>query len=598
VVERWLGDVPFSGRHAALTKLSEADAVVFVVALNQFNAVDGNYRNMLSVSLQYFESVVSGLMKSGNPTPRVVVWFSCPDVVQSMCDFHSGLKPEHLGGAFPELVDSKSVDFNTLLSAYVAKFRKQAEAAGVSPVFVVANSLQSKAVTRALVEKVLRAEGDLVATCVKGRNMTPYFPERLLFGPVLNTSDFNKLFKSNPSPLRRMHGDFFSRRRLAMTTLSLVSTINKYPEQAILNLPSSQADINSALLFIEQCPEYRSRSIPYENFLRVLVGSRANIDVKDSGGRSMLVHAFCNGDLPLVRTLLLSHADANQIVNSDGANLAIMAARRNDVDLLSLLGQCAVDLRKPDRYGRTPAFLCSIYENVIGLSILSRCGASLGATFATLNQTSFELNLLDSSGLTMVAQACIHGKPETLRVLIEYKADMNKPTREGDSASLLACKHGTSECLALLAEHKADLTGDVTRRPALVAAALGRDSCLAILGSNFVDLKQPDSNGWPPAFLARRHAACTSVLAAFKADLRSALQELVANRGNLNGHDNDGMTMVSRACADNALEALRMLLEVKADPNALTKDMQSPAMVACEYSSATCLALLAEHKGQ
>ncbi|KAJ3108888.1 hypothetical protein HDU96_007392 [Phlyctochytrium bullatum] len=205
----------------------------------------------------------------------------------------------------------------------------------------------------------------------------------------------------------------------------------------ILNHPQHELATDSSPLHIAA-----SRG-DYE-CVRLLVDAFANLEVYDSSQNPALVWACRNGHLDIVRLLIDSGASVNRGLSPEpthppflpvSALYAVMDGPNEQVDVVKTLLEAGADV---NWRGADP--------NVI--------------------------NYNDPDPITAIHQAVSNRRPEVLKLLLEFGADMDDIDDPfGSTPVIKAASRGDYECVRVLVDAGADLEHtDFTANPALVWA--------------------------------------------------------------------------------------------------------------------------------
>ena len=101
-----------------------------------------------------------------------------------------------------------------------------------------------------------------------------------------------------------------------------------------------------------------------------------------------------------------------------------------------------VNLLTANKYGQTPAMLCSANDHVKCLALL-------------LDLEEADLNLADSFGDTAVHLACKHDQWKSLLFLIRRGADINTKNGKGETPLDVARRFGHASCVKTLRRYGA-----------------------------------------------------------------------------------------------------------------------------------------------
>jgi len=72
-------------------------------------------------------------------------------------------------------------------------------------------------------------------------------------------------------------------------------------------------------------------------------------------------------------------------------------------------------------------------------------------------ENKFDANCIINSGVTPIMTAALYNRTEIIKLLIKYKAEINKQSESGWTALIYASKNGNYETVKLLLDNKADI---------------------------------------------------------------------------------------------------------------------------------------------
>jgi ankyrin repeat protein len=236
--------------------------------------------------------------------------------------------------------------------------------------------------------------------------------------------------------------------------------------------------VGGAIAVVE--PEEPLVKAAFNNDLEAVVQlafSALDVNVRDkSTTMTALDHAAENGNLEIVRTLILAGARAN-LANESGRT-PLMYLRDNATDKLVrelLAARAKVNAR--DESGGTALMNAAAYSNSGVVRELIENGAKIdlkdndGKTalmFAAGNSDSgivkllidagSEVNAKDQNGKTALMTAAEEGDAETLKLLISFNAEINERDDDGLTALMFAASTRDVESVEALLNAGADVT--------------------------------------------------------------------------------------------------------------------------------------------
>ncbi|XP_065884108.1 ankyrin repeat, PH and SEC7 domain containing protein secG-like [Dysidea avara] len=165
---------------------------------------------------------------------------------------------------------------------------------------------------------------------------------------------------------------------------------------------------------------------------------RGSIDVRDSEGRTPLMHAIHNEHFTCVKMLIDAGADID-IVSNDGSTPLHHVSYNGSYEMLALLLSLGADGMIPDNNGRYPLHWVTNNSD-------PRCTQLLLDKVAGL-----DVNVRDSSLMTPLMWAAFHARPEHIQVLKQNGADTTLADIDGMCAIHWAIhKHETGTLKELI----------------------------------------------------------------------------------------------------------------------------------------------------
>ncbi|XP_059484795.1 ankyrin repeat and MYND domain-containing protein 2 [Neocloeon triangulifer] len=113
---------------------------------------------------------------------------------------------------------------------------------------------------------------------------------------------------------------------------------------------------------------------------------------------------------------------------------------------------------------------------------------------AILSNRKFDIDFVDSNGMTLLQHAVYKGNKEIAQLLIDQGADVNSGKHEHNYSALhFAALSGKEEVCSLLLQHgaKSQAFNSVKRTPAQMAAFVGNHGCVAAI-NNFIPRSEID----------------------------------------------------------------------------------------------------------
>ncbi|XP_052079002.1 uncharacterized protein LOC127717259 isoform X32 [Mytilus californianus] len=182
------------------------------------------------------------------------------------------------------------------------------------------------------------------------------------------------------------------------------------------------------------------------------------------------------------------------------------------------------------------------------------------------------VNLCDCRGVSPLHVGAIKGHKETVKVLLDNKADINKCTDNGASPLYAACRMNHKEIVKILLDNNADINKclDNGASPLHIACQNNHIETLKVLLDNNADINKCLDNGASPL-----HIACQN-------NHKETLRVLLDNKADINKCDDNGVSPLHIACQNNHIETVKVLLNNNADINKCKDNGVSPLYLACQ----------------
>jgi ankyrin repeat protein len=194
--------------------------------------------------------------------------------------------------------------------------------------------------------------------------------------------------------------------------------------------------------------------------VQLLLDRGADVNLKESEGRTSLCWASESGHIEVVRLLLKKGADL-EAADGYGWTPLHLALWSGHIEVVRLLLEEGVDLEAAGRDGWTPLHWASESGQIEAVRLLLEEGADLDAA--------------DEAGQTPLYCASESGQIEVVRLLVKEGADLEATGRYGLTPLQGASRSGHLEVVRLLLEEGADLeAGDEDGRTPLLLALESR----------------------------------------------------------------------------------------------------------------------------
>jgi ankyrin repeat protein len=371
------------------------------------------------------------------------------------------------------------------------------------------------------------------------------------------------------------------------------TTVAKSPPDLIASMFDENQEIQRIQTMIQNSPDLinspdGSGHTPLENAaingqLKVaafLLDHGADVNARDG---SALFAATGSGNRALVEFLLARGADVNAINNSARQTPLADAVQHGFEAVTEVLLANKAGVNAQDSQGNTPLFIAA----QLGKTNIVQMLLTAGADVTTEN----------NEGRTPLSFAAGSGSPETVKALLAAKADPNAGTM--DAPLLCTIDKNNPGCAELLLQ--ADANPDVDGLMHCPQGSYGSSwhpEYSAILRSATPLWLAIQKHQLPMVQLLLKYKANPDVaqiseppaVIFWALSNTNILQALLDAGANPNIKNNGGRTPLSVAADYGSLEAVKLLLAAKADPNAGTCD--APLMCAIDKHDMTSAELL------
>jgi ankyrin repeat protein len=307
----------------------------------------------------------------------------------------------------------------------------------------------------------------------------------------------------------------------------------------------------------------------------LLLAAGGNVKAANRDGATALYQASENGNAAIIERLLRAGADVNGAFLSTGETALMEASRTGNVEALKVLLDHGADVNARESLRGTTALMWAASEgHAEVIRILVEQGADINAQskqekaagYGTAGPGAKIPENLQSGGLTPLLFAVRQGSFESVRVLSEAKADVDKTSGDGSSPLLVAVLNGRYDIAKYLIDKGANV--------------------------NLVNQK-----GWTALYLAVKHRTneTGTVPVPPNADQAMDFIKLILNLGaevntrlayetevHVASHvfwlKEEGATPFFRAAYGGDAEVMKILLAHGADPQIPTRDHTTPLM--------------------
>lgn len=174
---------------------------------------------------------------------------------------------------------------------------------------------------------------------------------------------------------------------------------------------------------------------------------------------------------------------------------------------------------------------------------------------AILDQDREQVNVTQSHGLTPLHVASFMGRLQTVKILLEYGAEINAKTQEGATALYYAAQENQKEILQLLLEKGADINSQRSYgyAPLHVSALNGLVDICKILIENGADINIRSHNNSTPLYVATEH------------NKKETVEVLMENKADINLRGVNDLTVTELAASKPEYAELLPIIEKHAD---------------------------------
>jgi ankyrin repeat protein len=313
--------------------------------------------------------------------------------------------------------------------------------------------------------------------------------------------------------------------------------------------------------------------------VNALLREGANVSALNRYGATPLSEAVRIGSGALIEKLLAAGADPNTLATAQAETVLMKAAREGNLEAVKVLLDHGADVNAKENFrGQTALMWAAAEGHVDIVNLLASRGAELNVRSYDRDTTLPKMAAgtptapIARGGLTALLFAARQGETDTVKALLDDKADINAVDSDGNNALVLAILNGHYDLTQFLIDRGADVN---------IAAKNGRTALYSAVEMHDVD--------WSPRPARKETDKTTSM---------DIIHSLLDHKANVNAqltgpapiekHAQDlgdktmaaGTTPFTRAARSADLELMHLLLDKGADPKLVGKDNQTALMVA------------------
>jgi ankyrin repeat protein len=347
-----------------------------------------------------------------------------------------------------------------------------------------------------------------------------------------------------------------------------------------------------------------------ESAVRMLLMHRADVHAVDRDGKTALMEAILQQNVPIVRLLheyqaqprtrldwepMIHFVNTTQFGGRNLLGYAIHKGGESCIHVVTMLLEHRADVNASyeDSYSaRMQQHQDQTTKNVCGSNALTEAASKgMECVVRVLLEHRADANAaskrLGDRGSTALMLAARLGHESTVRVLLEHRADANTADTDQRSALMLSAHNGHESTVRLLLEHRADVNSRVLGG-IIWSACPPNLSLMLLLIENKADVNA--------CFTTKIDQGVSGLMLAASRGLDSLAQLLVEQRADVNAATTGkGETALMCAASNNHESVVLLLLEHRADTYAADKTNETALKKAAAKGHEHIVRLLLEH---
>lgn len=307
-------------------------------------------------------------------------------------------------------------------------------------------------------------------------------------------------------------------------------------------------------------------------------GAKVNLAAQD---KTPLFAAVENGQKAMTELLLSRGADVN--AKGLGKTPLYEAVSRGFTAVTEVLLEHKADVNAPSERGMTPLHVAAMKGNADLILLLFAKGANLNAK--------------DTQGETPLHVAATRGQTAAVKALLIRKADVRVKDDQGNTPLHDAARWGYSDIVELLLDHGApvDALNDNQTAPLLMAVGYQHAPAVKLLLEHRADPNLDGLlRGWSPPGRIPHDYSGRPICFALMTKNTEILEQLLASGANPDEANETGERFLFQAIDTKQPQAVKLLLEHKADPNQPDTKGNSPLHAAINRPEIVKLLLAAK----